>query len=71
MNDDVVLVTGAAGFVGGHLLSSLVENNSAIRIVAWQRPRTSFSKTTCRHSSQLKQILWQEVDLLDLSLIHI
>ena len=69
MNDDVVLVTGAAGFVGGHLLSSLVENNSAVRIVAWQRPRTSFSKTTCSHSSQLKQILWQEVDLLDRSTV--
>ena len=67
MNDDVILVTGAAGFVGGHLLSSLISNKPSVQIVAWRRPRTSFSKKETRHNSQLKQIFWQDVDLLDRS----
>ena len=33
-----VLVTGAAGFVGGHLLAALAADPAAPRIVAWRRP---------------------------------
>ena len=54
-----VLVTGAAGFVGGHLLAALTTDPSAPRIVAWRRPGGR------RPSAGTVRATWREVDLLD------
>jgi GDP-4-dehydro-6-deoxy-D-mannose reductase len=49
-----VLVTGAAGFVGGHLLRALTP---AGPVVAWHRPGTSHP--------EVPGVLWAAVELLD------
>jgi GDP-4-dehydro-6-deoxy-D-mannose reductase len=51
-----VLVTGAAGFVGGHLLELLEQDPG--EIVAWQRPGTDHSFTGTR-------VRWMTIELLD------
>jgi len=53
-----VLVTGAAGFVGGHLLAALAEDPAAPLVVAWRRPGG-------RLPAAAKAATWREVDLLD------
>jgi GDP-4-dehydro-6-deoxy-D-mannose reductase len=52
-----ILVTGAAGFAGGHLLDLLASRGDA-EIVAWQRPAT-------RTQRELPRTRWDAVDLLD------
>ena len=52
----MILVTGAGGFAGSHLLDLLV--TSGADIVAWHRPGTAPPRENDR-------IAWQEVDLLD------
>lgn len=58
-----VLVTGAAGFVGGHLLDLLEPREASI--VAWYRPGEALppdpTGRTCR---------WMEVDVLDRSAVN-
>jgi len=57
-----VLVTGAGGFVGGHLLDFLAHSKNADDvIVAWHRPKGSSSKT----SDSPAAVRWYGVDLLD------
>ena len=51
-----VLVTGAAGFVGSHLLELLVQDDAGI--VAWQRPGTE-------PSIQDSRIRWTAVEMQD------
>jgi len=51
-----VLVTGAAGFVGSHLLDALRQQNTPV--VAWRRPGRPPA-----HS--IADVRWMEVDLLD------
>ena len=51
-----VLVTGAAGFAGGHLLDELVADN--VPAVAWHRPGGSPPRN-------LSGVTWQSVDLFD------
>lgn len=51
-----ILVTGAAGFVGGHLLDRLLSDGA--RVVGWYRPGTS--PTTFR-----PDVSWMSVELLD------
>jgi GDP-4-dehydro-6-deoxy-D-mannose reductase len=51
-----ILVTGAAGFAGGHLIE-LVEREAAA-VVAWRRPGG-------RMPQQAQRVRWQAVDLLD------
>jgi GDP-4-dehydro-6-deoxy-D-mannose reductase len=50
-----VLVTGAAGFVGGHLVSRL--QRDGVRVTGWYRPDAPPRETL--------SIEWQAVDLLD------
>jgi GDP-4-dehydro-6-deoxy-D-mannose reductase len=52
----VTLVTGAAGFAGGHLIDLLTENGQPV--VAWHRP----GGTPAPHGSRAT---WEGVDLLD------
>jgi GDP-4-dehydro-6-deoxy-D-mannose reductase len=52
----MILVTGAGGFAGSHLLDLLA--TSGADIVAWHRPGTAPPRENDR-------IAWQEVDLLD------
>jgi GDP-4-dehydro-6-deoxy-D-mannose reductase len=54
-----ILVTGAAGFAGGHLLELLTRDASRERaVVAWHRPQGAAPRTTPR-------VRWEAVDLLD------
>ena len=60
-----VLVTGAAGFAGRHLLSLLLAEPPAREVVGWRRPRPHGAdpRRTARDADQ--PIAWQEVDVLD------
>ena len=51
-----VLVTGAAGFAGGHLLDLLSQHGA--EITAWHRPGTAPPR-------QIEGTTWDAVDLLD------
>ncbi len=55
-----VIVTGAAGFAGSHLLDRLVQSLPAGRpLVAWRRPGGSAPRVIS------PRVLWQSVDALD------
>jgi GDP-4-dehydro-6-deoxy-D-mannose reductase len=58
---DTVLVTGAAGFVGSHLLDILSAEGA--RVVAWHRPNGTSQAIADSMASQ--RVTWQPVDLLD------
>src|SRR5688500_4289989 len=51
-----ILVTGAAGFVGGHLLDVLVHGRAPV--IGWHRPDTAASPLH-------PQITWTALELLD------
>jgi len=57
MSDGTTLVTGAAGFVGGHLLDRLSRIDGA-RINAWSRPGG-------RTGNRTPSVHWRSVDLLN------
>jgi GDP-4-dehydro-6-deoxy-D-mannose reductase len=56
-----ILVTGATGFVGGHLLRSLADSASAV--VAWHRPGSQPLHTP-------EAVHWEAVDILDRSVVR-
>ena len=66
---DTILVTGAAGFVGSHLLA-LLDRTAAARttLVAWRRPAASRGRASSsppRPTPADDRVTWREVDLLD------
>ena len=64
---EVVLVTGAAGFVGGNLLNAIGSDEPSATIVGWHRPPTgprAASPATDRTAAN-SSVKWQAVDLLD------
>ena len=60
-----VLITGAAGFVGSHLLRLLSAANPLLSIVAWRRPQRAGRPAQPRSLSDLPNVRWRTVDLLD------
>ena len=58
-----ILVTGAAGFVGTHLLECLLSETPRPRIIGWKRPKTSVDKAS-REIKQDDSVEWREVDIL-------
>ena len=66
---DTILVTGAAGFVGSHLLTVLDPTTAAgSTLVAWRRPAGSCAQRDPpppRPAPAGDRVTWREVDLLD------
>ena len=60
-----ILVTGAAGFVGHHLLALLHRTDPDSRILAWRRSAVSDPKRPPRGFPASDRIDWHAVDLLD------
>ena len=67
-NSPVVLVTGAAGFAGSHLLDLLQEDD--LELVAWRR--SNGHPLDGRHSNDQppRRACWMTVDLLDRNAVH-
>ena len=64
---EIVLVTGAAGFVGGNLLNAIGSDEPSATIVGWHRPPTGqrAASPTNDRSAASSSVKWQAVDLLD------
>jgi GDP-4-dehydro-6-deoxy-D-mannose reductase len=60
----VVLVTGAAGFVGRHLLRQLAEDGHAA-VAAWRRPGTDAEARGWSDEAEGPAADWHEIDLMD------
>ena len=58
-----VLVTGAAGFAGGHLAALLLAERPAPEVVGWRRPPAAGAGPPAR--ARDPRIVWREVDVLD------
>jgi GDP-4-dehydro-6-deoxy-D-mannose reductase len=59
-----VLVTGAAGFVGRHLLADLTTRDTPEVLVAWRRPGAT-AVTTLHSDTESAGVRWDEVDIMD------
>jgi len=55
-----ILVTGAAGFAGSHLIDQLADDDAGSTIVGWHRPRSDRGSR-----STSSRVQWRAVDVLD------
>ena len=62
---NTVLITGAAGFVGTHLLQLLSTTDPVSSIVAWRRPQRADRSAPPRAPGEPSSVRWRTVDLLD------
>lgn len=60
-----ILVTGAAGFAGRHLVACLLERTPAPLLVGWRRPGSAAQATAEPPGNGSGRIAWQEIDVLD------
>ena len=60
----MILVTGAAGFAGSHLLDDLARDDSTEAIVAWERPGSERARGS-EAAKPPARVNWEAVDLLD------
>src|SRR5262249_39428171 len=60
------LVTGAAGFAGGHLLERLTRDaGNGASIVAWRRPGRDGQASAAAAPAASDRVRWEGVDLVD------
>lgn len=64
---NTILVTGAAGFVGRHLLRLLDGADASATLIAWRRPSTGAgsARATPQLTPEHSRVQWHDVDLLD------
>lgn len=62
---DTILVTGAAGFAGSHLLVQLRRAAPDATLLAWRRPTSRGAPTATPPRPGAAGAVWREVDLLD------
>jgi nucleoside-diphosphate-sugar epimerase len=60
---ETVLVTGAAGFAGSHLLDVLLSGDC--RVVGWRRPGIGADV-----QARYPRVEWREIELLDRGLVR-
>ena len=65
-----ILVTGAAGFAGRHLVACLLESTPAPEIVGWRRPGSAAQAPAKPPGNGNGRIAWQEIDVLDRAAVH-
>lgn len=65
-----VVVTGASGFAGSHLLD-LLANDREIDLVAWRRPRSHRAAERAAWRAPLdRRLAWEEIDILNRSTVR-
>lgn len=60
-----ILVTGAAGFAGRHLVACLLESTPVPEIVGWRRPGSAAQAPAEPSGYGNGRIAWREIDVLD------
>ncbi len=67
---ETILVTGAAGFVGSHLLALLDRTEPHAELLAWRRPRRGPPAGAPPPRPVPPRAAWREVDLLDAAAVR-
>lgn len=60
-----VLVTGAAGFAGSHLVALLLAERPAPEVVGWRRPPADGAEPRGAARTRDPRVVWRQVDMLD------